>query len=167
MKKATPNQNGKTETPFFSEELQPGGAAAQPRPRALFATAKSEATAGRAIILDRAEPYEIAKEFIRRKYFKHGYLGLYYKGESFWQFNGSHYEELEFDVLSAEVYGFMNAAKQYYRNNTIPIIVKPDDVSNVMKCASRQVQRSAPTSLNLVGSKRKSQRQSCSHSKTI
>jgi len=135
MKMPAPNQNdGKTEAPFFSEELQPEGVAAQSRPRALFATAKSESTAGGTIILDRAEPYEIAKEFIRRKYFKHGYLGLYYKGEAFWQFNGSHYEELEFDVLSAEVYGFMNAAKQYYRNNTIPIIVKPDDVANVMKC---------------------------------
>jgi putative DNA primase/helicase len=118
---------------FISPELQPEGGAAQSRPRALFATAKSEPTGG-AIILDRAEPYEIAKEFIRRKYWKHGYLGLYYKGETFWQFNGSFYEELEFDVLSAELYGFINAAKQYYRNNTIPIIVKPDDVANVMKC---------------------------------
>src|SRR6516164_2381933 len=133
MTKATPNQNSKAQEPFFSDQLQPEGGAAQPRPRALFATAKS-AEAGGAIILDRAEPYEIAKEFIRRKYFKQGYLGLYYKGETFWQFNGSHYEELEFDVISAEVYGFINAAKQYYRNNTIPIIVKPDDVANVMKC---------------------------------
>jgi|SRR5262252_1653697 len=28
----------------------------------------------------------------------------------------------------------LNSAKQYYRNNTIPIIVKPDELANVMKC---------------------------------
>jgi hypothetical protein len=65
---------------------------------------------------------------------KYGSLGLYYKGEQFWQFNGSFYEELEFDVLSAEVYSFMGAAKCRFQNNAIPMIVKPDEVSNVIKC---------------------------------
>jgi putative DNA primase/helicase len=133
MKKPAPSQNGKqTETPFFSEELQ-SGVGVSARPRALFATAKS-AEAGGAIILNRGEPYDIAKEFVQRKYSKHGALGLYYKGEQFWKFNGGFYEELEFDVLSAEVYGFMNAAKCYYRDNPVSMIVKPDEVANVIKC---------------------------------
>ena len=100
--------------PLFYKGMQPEGGqgfAAQlndalrktePRLRALFATAKPGQTGG-AIILDRADPYDIAKGFVRRKYCQHGHLGLYYKGQAFWRFNGSFYEELEFDVLSAEV----------------------------------------------------------------
>jgi hypothetical protein len=117
----------------FAEQLGEALRKNEPRPRALFATAKPE-TPGGAIILDRTDPHDIAKEFVARKYCGHGHLGLYYKSKTFWKFNGSHYEELEFDVLSAEVYGFINAAKRYVRDNPVPIIVKPDDVGKVMKC---------------------------------
>jgi putative DNA primase/helicase len=100
----------------------------------LFA-GKPEPT-GETIILDRTDPFDIAKEFINCKYLKYGSLCLYHKGDSFWQFNGSHYEELEWDVLSAEVYGFINAAKCYIgkRRNPVPIVVRPEDVDKVMKC---------------------------------
>jgi putative DNA primase/helicase len=127
--KPSPNQNG---APFFSDELQLEVSA---QGRALFAGEPERK--GGAIILDRTDPYDVAQEFVRRKYFKHGALGLYHKGDSFWQFNGSHYEELEFDVLSAEVYAFINAAKCYSGkkgNNPVPIVVRPDDVDKVMKC---------------------------------
>jgi putative DNA primase/helicase len=129
MKK--PNQNQPEKPLFISPELQPEGDASQSRQRALFAT---EPTVGATILLDRAEPYEIARRFVTHKYCRYGHLGLYHKGEGFWQFNGSFYEEKEFDVLSAEVYSFMNAAKCRYRNNAIPMIVKPDEVANVIKC---------------------------------
>jgi putative DNA primase/helicase len=99
----------------------------------LFA-AKLKPTVGDDIILNRGDPYSIAKEFVRRQYCKYGHLGLYYKGEAFWQFNGSHYEELEFAVLSAEVFGFLNRAKCYVANNPVSITVRPDDVSDIMKC---------------------------------
>jgi putative DNA primase/helicase len=36
--------------------------------------------------------------------------------------------------LSAEVFGFLNRAKCYVNNNPVPIIVKPDDVGDIMKC---------------------------------
>ena len=124
-----PNSKSEEERLFILRGAQP-----EVRPRALFASPKPEQTVGGAIILDRSDPYDIAKEFIKRKYCKYGALGLYYKGEQFWQFNGSFYEELEFDVLSAEVYGFINAAKCRFRDSVIPITVKPDDVSNVLKC---------------------------------
>jgi putative DNA primase/helicase len=143
MKKPPPaREQMKAERRFFiSPELQPEGGPsfaeqleeAQSQPRALFA-GKLKPTPGGDIILNRAEPYSIAKEFIRREYCKYGHLGLYYKGEAFWQFNGSCYEELEFAVLSAEVFGFLNRAKCYINNNPVSIIVKPDDVNDIMKC---------------------------------
>jgi putative DNA primase/helicase len=139
MKK--PDQKSSDEPFFISPEAQPEGGhsfaeqleQAQPRPRALFA-AKLEPTVGGDIILNRGDPYSIAKEFVRRQYCKYGHLGLYYKDETFWQFNGSYYEELEFAVLSAEVFGFLNRAKAYVANNKVSIIVKPDDVNDIMKC---------------------------------
>jgi putative DNA primase/helicase len=135
MTKPTPNQNGSPEKPLFiSPGLQPESGAAQAHPRALFASAKP-AEVGSAVILDRADPFSIAHEFVTRKYFQYGHLGLYWKGDGFWQFNGSHYEELEHAVLSAQVYSFINAAKCIVRGNIpVPITVKPDDVDKVMKC---------------------------------
>jgi putative DNA primase/helicase len=130
-----PEQNARlVEKPFFSPGLQPEGSAAQPHPRALFASAKP-AEQGPVVILDRADPFSIAHEFVTRKYFQYGHLGLYWKGDGFWQFNGSHYEELEHAVLSAQVYSFINAAKCLVRGNiAVPITVKPDAVDKVMKC---------------------------------
>jgi putative DNA primase/helicase len=118
----------KAEEPLFiSTGIQPeGGPSGAEQPR----KPEPEGT----IILNRGDPYSIAREFVRRRYYEYGYLGLYYKDEAFWQFNGSFYEELEFAVLSAEVYGFINSAKTYVGNNQVPIIVKPDDVNDVIKC---------------------------------
>ena len=90
MKKSIPDQNGK---PFFIyKEPQPEGGQGvaeqlgeeiqtqSPRPRALFATAKPDRTPGGSIILNRGDPYSIAKEFVQRQYCKYAHLGLYYKG---------------------------------------------------------------------------------------
>jgi putative DNA primase/helicase len=86
------------------------------------------------ILLDRNDPNATAHKFIDRKYRRNGHLCLYWKGDGHWQFNGSFYEEHEFNMLSAEVYAFMNAAHCRFRNNAIPMIVKPSDVDNVLKC---------------------------------
>jgi putative DNA primase/helicase len=114
--------------PLFYGRAQP-----EVRHGARFATAKPEQDDGE-VLLERAEPYSIARKFVQRKYFGHGALGLYYKGEQFWRFNGSCYEELEFDVLSAEVYTFIDGAQCRYRGSPIPMVVKPDEVNNVIKC---------------------------------
>jgi hypothetical protein len=125
-----PNQNGqanenvKAEETFFSKEMQPGVGRQH---QALFAgTTKREPFGPNTVILDCTDPLDIAKEFIDRKYFKYGSLSLYYKGGGFWQFNGSHYEELEWDVLSAEVYAFIDAARMHIAkaNIWVPIVVK-------------------------------------------
>jgi putative DNA primase/helicase len=125
--------------PLFYGATQPEGGQGS-RPHALFA---SEPTAGVAIILDRNDPNSIAQEFVRRKYCKQGALTLYFKGGEYWRFN--YYEEMEFNVLSAEVYGFISAAKCYHRNNPVSMTVRPSDVDNVLKCIKAGV--TIPSSL--------------------
>jgi putative DNA primase/helicase len=127
-------QNDAAEDPLFSGKMQPGVGRQH---QALFArTEKPEPFGPNTVILDSTDPFDIAKEFIERKYFKYGSLSLYYKGGGFWQFNGSHYEEFEWDVLSAEVYAFIGAARCHIAkaNIWVPIVVKPEDVEKVMKC---------------------------------
>jgi hypothetical protein len=86
------------------------------------------------VILDRSNPNDTAQKFIDRKYRQQGALTLYWKGDGYWRFNGSFYEEHELNMLSAEVYAFMNAAYVRHQSGTVPMIVKPADVENVLKC---------------------------------
>jgi putative DNA primase/helicase len=132
------------ERPLHEEDVKPNPffyAGAQPeddqsglaQPRALFSGEAKPATGE--VILTRTDPYSIALEFVRRKYFRQGVLALYYKGDAFWRWNGSFYEELELALLIAEVYGFIASAKRVHGEGTpVRIVLKPDDVNDVIKC---------------------------------
>jgi len=131
-----PTRRGqKADKVFISPELQPevGG------------QAKPQYRREQSFILDRNDPNTTAQKFIDDRYWRDGHLCLYSKGDVFWQFNRSFYEEVEFNMLSAEVYDFMSGAKSRYRNSAIPMVFKPEDVSNVLKCIKAGV--TIPSSL--------------------
>jgi putative DNA primase/helicase len=118
------------------EEAEPEQAKAGSEVEAEFAKEQPKADDPEPV-LSKAAPYDIAKEYARRRFFKDGFLATYFHQGEFWAWNACFYERVPGSRISDDMYAFLDAARVRARDDeekTARFKPRPADVEAVMKC---------------------------------
>ena len=92
------------------------------------------ATAQEPLILDPKAPLSIAREFLLRHYMQHGARTLHHYNGEFFLWTGTRYQPARADELRAQVYRFLDAARQMGSVNAFnPNRTKVDNVIDALR----------------------------------